>query len=113
MGGYEEGISVISGKQKIVPQKCMSCGVKCRGRQQLSMEIMGSDGKYYRADVKGTGVGFESPEVWDVMPSQMAFVPHTSIKRDRVSSSKAKEQGVVGTTIVPKSTSRPHSAFRT
>ena len=73
---------------------------------------MGSDGKYYRADLRGTNAAFESPEVWDVMPSQISFVPHTNIKRDRVSSGKTREAGVVGTTIVPKSSSRPHSAFR-
>ena len=75
---------------------------------------MGTDGKFYKVDFRGTSAAFESPEVYDVMPSQIAFVPHTGIKRDRLSSGKQGQQpnGIVGTTIVQKSSGRPHSAFR-
>jgi hypothetical protein len=86
----------------------MSCGVKHRGRP-ASGEIIGTDGKSYRGDVRATGVAFETPEVWDVMPSQMAFVPHSCAKRDRGVSSKANAV-IVGTTIAKSS--RPNSAFQ-
>jgi hypothetical protein len=72
MGGVEEGFSIISNKQKIFPAKCLSCGVKHLPHRPPG-EMQGTDGKFYRVDMKNTCM-YDQNEVYDVVPSQITLV---------------------------------------
>jgi hypothetical protein len=51
MNEPEEGINIIGPKQKVFPAKCLGCGFKHNPVHENNM-MMGSDGKYYRVDIR-------------------------------------------------------------
>jgi hypothetical protein len=55
MNDPEEGINIIGPKQKVFPAKCLGCGTKHIPPVYDNNMMMGTDGKYYKVDLKGTG----------------------------------------------------------
>lgn len=46
--------------------------------------MMGSDGKYYRVDMRNSYTGSDQREVYGVTPSQLAVYDNSSTKKSRV-----------------------------
>lgn len=86
-------------KQKVFPAKCLGCGFKHNPVHENNM-MMGSDGKYYRVDLRTSFTG-EQKEVYGVTPSQLA-VYENSIKKSRQT----------GRPTSSKTNIRPNSASR-
>ena len=70
MNEPEEGFNIIGPKQKVFPAKCLGCGNKHNPVHENNM-MMGSDGKYYRVDLKNSYTA-DQREVYGVTPSQLA-----------------------------------------
>lgn len=90
MGGVEEGFSIISNKQRIFPAKCLTCGIK-HVPQHNRNEMQGSDGKFYRVDLRNNCV-FDQDEVFDVVPSQISLVQ--TAKQSRIQSAKGSNSSL-------------------
>lgn len=56
--------------------------------QHSRNEMQGSDGKFYRVDLRG-GCVFDQEEVFDVVPSQISLVQ--AAKQSRVQSAKGSK----------------------
>ena len=89
-GGVEEGFSIFTNKQKIFPAKCLTCGIKHVPNNQRN-EMQGSDGRFYRVDLKNNCV-FDTDEVFDVVPSQISLVQTAKMNNNRIQSAKNKSQ---------------------
>lgn len=61
------------------PAKCLGCGFKHNPVHENNM-MMGSDGKYYRVDIRNNLSG-DQREVYGVTPSQLAVYDTGSKKR--------------------------------
>jgi hypothetical protein len=67
----EEGINIIGPKQKVFPAKCLGCGTKHIPSVHDNNMMQGTDGKYYKVDLKNSYL-YDQREVYGVTPSQIA-----------------------------------------
>jgi hypothetical protein len=81
----EEGINIIGPKQKVFPAKCLGCGIKHVPNVYDNNMMQGTDGKYYKVDLKNSYHN-DQREVYGVTPSQIA-VYESGIKKRITSAS--------------------------
>ncbi len=62
---------MITGKQKVFPAKCLGCGTKHNSNVYDNNMMQGSDGKFYKVDLRST-TG-DPKEVFGVTASQIAL----------------------------------------
>ena len=67
----EEGVNIIGPKQKVFPAKCLGCGHKHVPTVHDNSMMMGTDGKYYKVDMRNSGM-YGEKEVYGVTASQIA-----------------------------------------
>lgn len=105
--GVEEGISILNTKSRIFPAKCLGCGTKHTSVNENNM-MMGSDGRYYKVDMRHHGSLSDHREVFGVTPSQLALYENSStmkMKRSRVVSTTRPNSSLSKTNLM-----RPTSA---
>lgn len=80
MNDPEEGINIIGPKQKVFPAKCLGCGYKHIPAVHDNNMMQGTDGKYYKVDLRNSYVN-DQREVYGVTPSQIAIYDSGTKKR--------------------------------